>query len=298
MDRLRSLEVFVAVAEAESFSGGARVLGVSAPSATRGVNELEERLGARLFTRTTRAVRLTDIGQSYLEEVRGVLEELERANDAVSGAIGRPKGMLRLTSPVEFGRMHVTPIVAAYLDQHPDVTASVMMVDRVVNLVEEGLDIGIRIGPLQPSGLMAVKVGQVRKVVCGSPDYFATYGVPQTPAELVDHKIVAAPSLTRNDEWRFGLHRKDTVKITPRLMVTSVAAATNLARTGWGLTRAFSYQVGPELLSGELQTVLEAHEPEPSPIHLVHYEGRVVSTKVRSFLDFARDQLRQSPLLN
>lgn len=298
MDRIQSLEVFVAVAETESFVGGARVLGISAPSATRGVNQLEERLGARLFTRTTRAVRLTDIGRVYLEKVRSILEDLESANDVVSGAIGRPKGILRLTSPVEFGRIHVTPVIASYLDLYPDVTASVMMVDRVVNLVEEGFDVGVRIGSLTASGLMAVKVGRVRQVICGSPRYFEKYGVPQTPSDLIDHKIISASTVTRTDEWRFGPNQDKVVKIRPRLMVSSVAAATNLASSGWGLTRVLSYQIGPELLSGALQTVLEDYEPEHFPIHLVHYEGRQVSIKIRSFLDFARDQLRQSPVLN
>lgn len=298
MDRIQSLEVFVAVAETESFVGGARVLGISAPSATRGVNQLEERLGARLFTRTTRAVRLTDIGRVYLEKVRSILEDLESANDVVSGAIGRPKGILRLTSPVEFGRIHVTPVIASYLDLYPDVTASVMMVDPVVNLVEEGFDVGVRIGSLTASGLMAVKVGRVRQVICGSPRYFEKYGVPQTPSDLIDHKIISASTVTRSDEWRFGPNQDKVVKIRPRLMVSSVAAATNLASSGWGLTRVLSYQIGPELLSGALQTVLEDYEPEHFPIHLVHYEGRQVSIKIRSFLDFARDQLRQSPVLN
>lgn len=298
MDRLQSLEVFVAVAEAQSFAQGARALGISAPSATRGVNELEDRLGAQLFSRTTRAVRLTDIGRAYLEEVRGILEDLTGANEAVTGAIGRPKGMLRLTSPAEFGRIHVTPLIAQYLDLHPDVSASVMMVDRVVNLVEEGLDIGVRIGTLPSSGLMAVKVGHVRQVVCGAPAYFAEHGTPQTPADLIHHKIVSATSRTRHDAWRFGKARETSAKITPRLLVSSVAAATSLATSGWGLTRVLSYQIGPELLSGSLKIVLEDFEPAPLPIHLVHYEGRRVSTKLRSFLDFARDQLRQSPVLN
>lgn len=297
MDRLQTLEVFVAVAEAESFAGGARALGISAPSTTRGINALEARLGTRLFTRTTRAVRLTDTGRAYLEDVRGILEDLANANDAASGATGRPTGMLRLTSPVEFGRIYVAPIVASYLDTHPDVTASVMMVDRVVNLVEEGLDIGVRIGPLTSSGLMAVKVGRVRQVICGAPAYFEEHGVPETPDDLTRHKIISAPGTARNEEWRFGTDRDHAVKVAPRLLVSSVAAATSLARSGWGLTRALSYQVGPELVSGELQTVLEAYEPAPFPIHLVHYEGRRVSLKVRSFLDFARDSLRRSPML-
>ncbi|MEP3676055.1 LysR substrate-binding domain-containing protein [Sulfitobacter sp.] len=298
MDRLQSLEVFVAVAEAQSFAKGARALGISAPSATRGVNALEERLGARLFTRTTRAVRLTDIGHAYLEDVRGILEDLTSANDTVSGATGHPKGMLRLTSPVEFGRIYVAPMIARYLDRHPDVTASVMMVDRVVNILEEGLDIGVRIGPLPSSGLMAVKVGHVRQVVCGAPAYFEKHGIPQTPSELIHHKIVSATSRTRQEEWRFGRSREISAKIVPRLQVTSIAAATTLAASGWGLTRVLSYQIGPESLSGSLQIVLEDYEPAPLPIHLVHHEGRRVSAKLRSFLDFARDELRQSPVLN
>ncbi|WP_421981574.1 LysR substrate-binding domain-containing protein [Roseibium sp.] len=298
MDRLQALDVFVAVAEAESFAGGARQMNISAPSATRAVNELEERLGSRLFTRTTRVVRLTDVGRTYLEEVRGILADLSAANEAVSGAVGRPRGYLRVTSPVEFGRIYVAPIVAEYLDRFPGVSASMLMVDRIVNLAEEGLDVGVRIGPLSASGLMAVKVGTVRRVVCGSPDYFREHGVPQSPEDVTGHKIVAAATVTPSNEWRFGKAQDRVVKVYPRLSVTSVATATSMARSGWGLTRALSYQVGPDLQSGTLQTVLEEFEPEPLPVHLVHYEGRRVSVKVRSFLDLARDRLRQSTVLN
>ena len=298
MDKLQMLEVFVAVAEAESFAGGARAMGISAPSATRGINELEDRLGARLFTRTTRVVRLTDVGRTYLEDVRGILADLEAANDTVSGAVGQPKGILRLTSPVEFGRIYVAPIMAEFLDLYPEVTATMLMVDRVVNLAEEGLDVGIRIGPLTASGLMAVKVGRVRRVICGSPEYFEKHGLPQTPEDLARHRIVAAATVTPSDDWRFGKAQDRVVKIHPRLSVTSVATATSLARSGWGLTRALSYQVGPDLQSGTLQTVLEDYEPEHLPVHLVHYEGRRVSVKIRRFLDLARDRLRQSPALN
>ena len=297
MDRLQALEVFVAVAEAESFAGGARTLGMSAPSATRGINELEERIGARLFSRTTRVVRLTDVGRTYLDDVRAILADLETANDGVSGAVGKPKGMLRLTSPVEFGRIHVAPILAEFLDMHPEVTGSILMVDRVVNLAEEGLDIGVRIGPLTSAGLMAVKVGQVRRVVCGAPSYFEKHGVPQTPEDLARHRLVAATTVTSTNEWRFGQKQNHAVKLSPQLSVTSVAAAVSLARSGWGLTRALSYQVGPDLESGQLQTVLEGYEPEHLPIHLIHYEGRRVSVKVRSFLDLARERLRQVPSL-
>lgn len=298
MDKLQTLEVFVAVAEAESFAGGARAVGLSAPSATRGINALEDRLGARLFTRTTRVVRLTDEGRSYLEEVRAILADLQAADDAVSGAVGNPKGLLRITTPVEFGRLHVTPIVAEYLDLYPDVNASIMMLDRVVNLVDEGQDVGIRIGPLSSSGLMAIRVGRVRRVICGSPDYFAKNGVPQTLEDLSDHRLIVASTVTLTGEWRFGKLQDKVVRINPRLAVSSIAAAVEIARQGWGLVSVLSYQIGPDLRAGTLQTVLEEYEPDPMPIHLVHYSGRRVPAKVRGFLDLARDRLRQSPVLN
>ena len=188
MDRLQSLEVFVAVAEAESFAEGARRLGLSAPSATRGVNALEERLGARLFTRTTRRVRLTDIGRAYLDDVRHVIAQLQMADDAAAGTAANPIGELRLTCPNEFGRIYVAPILTEFLDIYPNVTADVVMLDRVANLVEEGFDIAVRIGPLPSSGLSAVRVGAVRRVVCGSPAYFEKHGAPADPSDLNHHR--------------------------------------------------------------------------------------------------------------
>jgi DNA-binding transcriptional LysR family regulator len=292
------LEVFVAVAEAGSFAGGGRATGLSEPSVTRGVNELEERLGARLFTRTTRVVRLTDVGQGYLQEVRGILADLQAADDLASGAAARPTGLLRVTAPVEFGRIHVAPVLADFLDTYPDVSAELLTVDRVVNLVEEGIDVGLRIGDLPPSGLMAVRVGHVRRVVCASPGYLKANGVPKTPQDLTQHKIVSTSSATPNTEWRFGKDGHEVVRLKPRLYVSSIGAGLALARAGWGLTRVLSYQIGPDLQAGTLQTVLETHEPERLPVHLVHQEGRRVSAKLRSFLDFARDRLRGAPVLN
>ena len=298
MDKLQALEVFVAVAEAESFAGGARAVGLSAPSATRGINALEDRLGARLFSRTTRVVRLTDEGRAYLEEVRAILADLKAADDALSGAVENPKGLLRITTPVEFGRLHVTPIVAEYLERFPDVDASVLMLDRVVNLVDEGLDVGVRIGPLTTAGLTAIRVGRIRRVVCGSPDYFAKNGLPQTPADLADHRLIGAASVTSASEWRFGKQQEHVIRVKPRLTVSSIAAAVEIARQGWGLVSVLSYQIGPELRVGSLQTVLEEYEPDHMPIHLVHYSGRRVPAKVRGFLDLARERLRKSPVLN
>jgi DNA-binding transcriptional LysR family regulator len=297
MDRLQALRVFVAVAEAESFATGARVVGLSAPSATRGINMLEARLGARLFTRTTRQVRLTEVGLTYLSEVRDILAALQSADDAASGAARRPVGRLRITCPQEFGRIYVTPILTAFLDHHSGVSVEAVMVDRVVNLVEEGFDIAVRIGPLPASGLVATRVGQVRRVVCGAPVYLAEHGRPSHPDELALHRVVSVAPLDAGRHWRFGRTGEQGSRVNPRLSVTSVAAAIGIARQGWSLCQALSYQIGPELEDGTLETVLDDHEPEPLPIHLVHVEGRKAAAKVRAFIDFAAERLRRTPQL-
>lgn len=292
MDRLQALRVFVAVAEAESFAAGARAVGLSAPSATRGINTLEAALGTQLFTRTTRQVRMTEVGRSYLEDVREILAHLQAADDAAAGAAGTPVGQLRITCPQEFGRIYVSPILTAFLDIYPGMSADVLMVDRIVSLIEEGFDIAVRIGPLPSSGLAAVRVGRVRQVVCGAPDYFARHGIPRNPDELGAHRIVAIAPTSSSKEWRLGLQRERTVRVEPRLSVSSVAAAIEIARRGWGLCRALSYQIGLDIEAGTLQTVLEDYEPEPLPIHLVHVEGRRAAVKIRSFIDFAAERLR------
>ncbi|MEL6837857.1 MAG: LysR family transcriptional regulator [Pseudomonadota bacterium] len=295
MDRLQSIEVFIAVAEAESFAGGARAVGLSAPSATRGVNALEERLGARLFTRTTRRVRLTDVGRVYLEDARHILAQLQAADDAAAGAATNPVGHLRLTCSTEFGRIYVAPILTGFLDTYPEVTADVLMVDRVVNMVEEGFDVAVRIGELPSSGMSAVRVGTVRRIVCGSPKYFERFGVPKDPADMRSHQIVSASPVSPGTEWHFGVDMKETVRITPRLTVSSVAAGIEIARQGWGLIRVLSYQVGTDVEEGNLKTALDQYEPEPLPIHLVHVDGRRVPAKVRAFMDFAKPRLRRIP---
>ncbi|WP_110692582.1 LysR family transcriptional regulator [Salinicola halophyticus] len=297
MDRLQALNVFVAVAEAESFAKGARVTGLSAPSATRAINTLETALGARLFTRSTRRVRLTEVGRTYLGEVREILAHLQAADDIASGAANTPVGQLRITCPQEFGRIHVAPLLTEFLDEYPRVRADVLMVDRIVNLVEEGFDIAVRIGHLPSSELSAVRIGQVRRVICGSPSYFATRGRPQTPGDLASHRVVASGSTPPLDEWRLGRDGTQSVRVNPQLTVSSLAAAIDIARRGWGLCRVLSYQVGPDLESGTLQTVLEEHEPAPLPVHLVHVEGRRAAAKVRAFIDFAASRLRQIAVL-
>ncbi len=297
MDRLQSLKVFVAVAEAESFAAGARAVGVSAPSATRAVGALEAALGTRLFTRTTRRVRLTDVGQAYLHDVREVLAGLKAADEAVSGTAQAPVGQLRLTCPQEFGRIYIAPLLTEFLDRHAGVSADVLMVDRIVNIVEEGFDVALRIGPLPSSGLAAVRIGQVRRVVCGAPGYFAERGCPKAPSELTFHRVVSVAPLDAGRHWRFGTKGELTIRMEPRLAVSSVAAAIAIVRRGWGICQALSYQIGPDLEAGTLRTVLEDWEPEPLPIHLVHIEGRRAAPKVRAFLDFAAERLRGTSVL-
>lgn len=297
MDRLQSLEVFIAVAEAESFAGGARAMGLSAPSATRGVNALEDRLGARLFTRTTRRVRLTDVGRTYLEDARHILTQLRAADETAVGAAVNPVGQLRLTCSTEFGRIYVTPIITEFLDTHPEMSAEVLMVDRIVDMVEEGFDVAVRIGPLPSSGLSAVRVGQVRRMICGAPEYFEKHGVPRTPADLKRHQVILNTPSGLATEWRFGHDLDQVVRFKPRLTLSSVAASIAAAQRGWGLVRVLSYQVGPDLVEGRLLSVLDTYEPEPLPIHLVHVEGRRAPAKIRSFIDFAKTRLKEVSVL-
>ncbi|MFD1910759.1 LysR family transcriptional regulator [Halodurantibacterium flavum] len=298
MDRLQSLRVFVAVAETESFTAGARALGLSTPSATRGVLALEAELGARLFTRTTRQVRLTDVGWSYLQDVREVLAGLAAADAAASGAAQIPVGQLRITCPQEFGRIYVAPLLTEFLDRFPGVSADVLMIDRIVNIVEEGYDLALRIGRLPSSGLAAIRVGQVRRVLCGAPGYFAVRGRPQVPAELASHTVVSVGPRTAGQHWRFGSGGEHAVRVSPRLSVSSVAAGIEVARRGWGICQALSYQIGPDLEAGRLQLVLEDYEPEPLPVHLVHIEGRRAAPKVRALVDFLTERLRETPGVN
>ena len=296
MDRLQALRIFVAVAEAESFVGGARSLGLSGPTATRAVGALEDALGARLLVRTTRRVRLTDVGRDFVEDVREILAQLRLAENAVTGAVQTPTGLLRITAPQEFGRLYIAPLVADFLDVWPDVRIELLLVDRTVNLVEEGHDVALRIGELPSSGLLALRVGSVRRVLCGAPSYFERFGQPTAPADLAERHRTIATGNTQRD-WRFGSDPQTVVRLDPQLTVNSVAASIEIARQGWGLCRALSYQVAEDLKCGRLVPALEAYEPAPLPIHIVHPAGRKTPAKLRAFVDFASAHLRQVPAL-
>jgi len=298
MDRLHLIEVFVAVADAGGLAAAARKLGLSAPAVTRAVNELESRLGVRLLTRTTRVVRVTEAGARYAEDGRRILGALAEADASATGIHGAPRGRLTVTAPVMFGTRYVTPIVTDYLQRHPLASAACWFVDRVVNLIEEGVDVAVRIGALPDSSLQAVRVGQVRLVVCASPAYLKVHGTPQQPGELVGHTIVSASGVTPTSEWRLQVGgARQAVRLQPRLTVTSNEAARAAALAGFGLTQLLSYQVADQLRDGTLVEVLEEHQPPPSPLHVVHREGRHATQKVRAFLDLAIESMRAQPAL-
>lgn len=296
MDRLHLMTVFVAVAEEESFAAGARRLGMSPPAVTRAISALEERLGVKLLNRTTRYVRVTDAGHRYLDDSRRIIQDTDEADEAAAGINGEPRGHLAVTAPVMFGRLFVIPGIVDYLQRYPGMEVSAVFLDRVVNLLEEGFDVGIRIGELPDSNMRAIRVGQVRRVLCASPQYLAENGMPNSPTELTNHKIVAASGVSPVMDWKFA---KDyTVRVKPRLTVTSNDAAIEAIQEGLGISRLLSYQVASHVNSGQLQTVLSEYEPKALPIHVVHREGRYASAKVRTFVELIVAQLRSQQTLN
>ncbi|QSY97905.1 LysR family transcriptional regulator (plasmid) [Rhizobium bangladeshense] len=298
MDRWQAMKVFVKVAEAESFADAGRQLHMSPPAVTRVVSSLEDIIGTRLLTRTTRSVKLTESGSRYFTDCQRLLADLADAEAAAAGAFAKPTGTLSITASSMFGTMFVLPVVTEYLDEYPDVIGRCMFLDRVVNIVDEGIDVSIRIGNLPDSGFSAIRVGSVKRVICGSPHYFDQNGVPLTPSDLSRHRIVASTSAWSSLEWRFGSEQKTVVHVSPRLFTSSNEAAISTAVKGWGLTRVLSYQIAPELERGQLQTVLADYEEEPLPIHVVHPDGRHASAKVRSFVDFAVAKLRANRHFN
>jgi DNA-binding transcriptional LysR family regulator len=299
MDRFQEMQVFLAVAEEQGFAAAARRLNMSPPSVTRAVAALEERIGTLLLARTTRSVRITEAGQRYVEDCRRILAELEEAEESAAGSHAIARGQLTLTAPVLFGELFVTPVLVDYLDQHPAVSIKALLVDRVVSMLDEGIDVAVRIGNLPDSGLHSVKVGEVRQVVCASPGYLNQHGRPQHPDELSQAPLVVSDASSLLSGWRFVTAEGPlSVRLEPRLVVTANQAAINAACLGWGLTRALSYQVAGKVAAGELEIVLESFELPPLPIHVVYQGGRKVPAKVRTFVDFCVQRLGSDLALN
>ncbi|MCS0598148.1 LysR family transcriptional regulator [Massilia agri] len=299
MDQVHLMSVFVAVGEEEGFAAAARRLDLSPAAVTRAIAALEEKLGVKLLLRTTRNVRLTEAGRRYLDDSRNILSSIAEANEAAAGVNSAPKGNLSVTAPVLFGKTFVMPGIVRYLKAYPEVEVSALFLDRVVNLVEEGIDVAVRIGHLPDSSLKAVRVGQVRRVLCASPEYLARHGVPRHPDELLRHTIVAASGVTPRVEWKFGADDDPTmVRLRPRLTVTSNDAAIAAAVMGLGICRLLSYQIADELAAGRLKIVLADHEEAPWPVHLVHRESKFGSSKVRNFIDLLAGELKAHPHLD
>lgn len=298
MDRLQGMRVFVRVAESGGFAGAARALAMSPAAVTRAVAALEALIGARLFIRTTRSVKLTEAGGRYLEDCRRILAEIAEAEAAAAGSTATPTGVLTLTAPVQFGRLYVLPVVTDYLARHPAVAVRALFLDRIVNLIEEGIDVGVRIGHLADSGLTATRVGSVRRVVCAAPSYLERHGVPETPRDLRDHAVIGASNPGTLPEWRFGPEGRSTVSVHARLVCNTVDAALAAALDGWGIARLLSYQVASAVAEGRLRILLTDDEEAPVPIHVVSPEGRRAPAKTRAFVDLAAARLRADPRVN
>jgi len=290
MDRIEAMTVFVAVADLQGFAPAARKLGLSASAVTRMVAALEERLGARLLQRTTRSVMLTDVGARYLQRARQILADIEEAEGSAQAERARPSGRLVVSAPVGFGRLHVTPLVSAYLQRFPDVSGELRLTDRMVSLVEDGIDVAVRIGHLPDSSLVARHVGSMPRIVVASLDYLARRGEPNVPDDIVKHDTIQFGTIASAPEWRF-VQNGDDIRIThtPRFTADVADAAIWHAEHGGGLTRVLAYQAADALAAGRLKRVLTEFEPPAVPIHIVYPTSRLLSAKVRVFIDLAAD---------
>lgn len=295
MDRLHELEVFVAVADAGSFTKAGTRLRLSPPAVTRAISALESRLGTRVFNRTTRSLTITDVGQRFLENARQVLADLDNAEKEAVGEAAAPQGHLTVTASVTFGRLALAPIVCTFLREYSRVSVSMLLLDRVANLVEEGIDVAVRIGHLPDSSLVAKRVGDVRRVLVASPDYLARRGAPATPSDLRRHSVIAFTGLMPNREWRFldGRNGKN-VSFASRLEINDAVAAISAAEMGDGIAIALSYMVAEKIREGRLTTVLDDVAPPPVPVHLVYPQNRLIAPKLRAFVDFAAPRLRET----
>jgi DNA-binding transcriptional LysR family regulator len=296
MDRLEAMSLLIAVAEAGSLSAAGRKLGVPLPTVSRKISDLESHLNTRLLTRSTRKLALTDSGAAYVAAARRILDEVSEAERAASGEHAAPRGDLVITAPVVFGRLHVLPVIAEFLTQWPEINVRLVLADRNLHLIDDHIDIAVRIGALADSALVATQVGAVRSVVCGSPAYFAAHGVPERPEDLAALTSVTFDPLSSSQQaWIFRdskSKRELRAPVRSRLSVNTAEAAIDGAAAGLGVTRVLSYQVAKAVLDGRIQIVLAEYEPAPLPVSLIHAGHELTPLKVRMLLDFAAPRLR------
>jgi DNA-binding transcriptional LysR family regulator len=294
MDRLEAMSILVAVVEAGSLTGAGRKLNVPLPTVSRKLQELEAHLGTSLLVRSTRRLMLTDAGTAYVTACRRILGEVNEAERLATGEYSAPKGELVMTAPVAFGRLHVLPAVNAFLAMYPDIDIRMILSDRNAHLLDDHIDLAVRIAVLPDSSMVGTRIGFVRQVVCGSPDYFAKHGIPQDPGDLARLPCVTFDAMGSATAWRFGggKGRERTIAVRSRLAVNTAEAAVDAAVAGVGLTRVLSYQAQRAIADGALKVVLEAYEPAPLPVYLLHEAQGALPFKMRSFLDFAAPLLR------
>ena len=298
MDRFQEMKVLLAVAEAESFAGGAKLMRMSPPSVTRVIAGLENRLGILLLARSTRSLRLTEAGRRYVDDCKRILLDVEEAEELATGSSVRARGNLTVTAPVMFGEQYLIPLITQYLAEHPEVTINALLVDRLVNMLDEGVDVAIRIGQLPDTGLQAIRVGQVSTVICAAPTFLDHVGRPMHPSDVLGLPIVMSSASTLLTDWQFSVDER-TIALHPkaRLVVSSNQASINAARMGWGLTRVLSYQVAEPVAKGELEILLEAYQTPALPVHILYQGGKRVSAKVRTFVDYCSARLAADPAL-
>lgn len=295
MDRLDAMRVFVAVVDAKGFSAASRTLSMPLPTVCRKVAELESHLGAQLLARSTRSVTVTDSGRRYYEDVRRILDAIGDAESLVAGEYQAPKGRLSITAPTLFGRLHVLPIVNDFMRNHDDINVQLLLTNFVVDLLEEHIDLSIRIGAISDRSLTALAVGSVRQIVCASPGYLSRNGRPASPNELVKHKCITFSKFGAPAEWTFKMPPKKIQhsSVPTRLTLNSVEGVVDTALQDGGLAQLYSYQAAVHVAEGTLEIVMENYEIEPPTVSIVHPHGRPIPQKVRAFVDFAMPNLRK-----
>lgn len=295
MDKLRAMQTFVRIVEGGSLTAAADAMRVSLPSVVRGLASLERSLDVRLLNRTTRRLALTDEGREYYERAKRVIADVDEAEAALSARRTQPRGRLRVTASVLFGRLHVAPAVGAFVVRHPAVSVELVLLDRPVDLIEEGIDLGVRIGALPDSSLVAVPVGETRRVVCASPAYLERHGAPAEPGDLAAHRCVGFTGLSPGNEWSFRAKNSPLrVTVSPAFSSNQIDVALQACRDGLGLGQFLCYQVNAALAEGAFVRVLEAFEPPPSPVNLIYPGSRLLSSNVRSLVDWMAPRLRRS----
>lgn len=292
MDRLASMSLFVTVAETGGFSAASRKLGMPLPTVSRKISELETYLKVRLLNRSTRRLELTESGKSYLAACKRIIDEVHEAERVAANEYTAPKGELMITAPIWFGRLHLLPVVIDFLKAYPDIDVRLMLTDRVVSLLEEHVDLALRIGALPDSSMIATRLGAIRQVVCASPAYLEAHGTPKTPMDLLQHHCIMM-QVYNSTPWTFTTGSKTiTVPVRARLTVSTAEAAIDAAVGGIGITRVLSYQMAAMQKAGKLVTLLDAFEPAVLPVSMLYASGRILPLKLRAFLDFAIPRLR------